>query len=720
MNITRRLGSKAHCLTAIALFALIALNMMPSFSQRALAAGGGTVYVNLYGCPSQKGAGTTNHDVLLADCGDPTVYASMKLITEGNEFSGQATEDNSKFTFSDVPAHIFTLRGNVDPYYSQPVVYCQNSSQNGAQYQQMVVSDTNEGSTVHPTMDAGGYVTCDWFATNYGVGAAVGSVQINGFVCPAGVDPAAELNALVAACKQSPDSVDYTVESLNNYKDTKTVKGSSNAYWQTLNPDFLQITASLPAGLGNPRVFCQSNMNGVASVEFPDNGATFAYNLRATEVFTCRWFMSPLAGAIITINNHLCPSGPDLESADLNTLAQSCGQKMNGVPFTLKSSSENRSDATGLNQDSVVTFQNVIAGKLSIIEGGSYGSAAPRVFCSLTSAGDSNPSKTQEQQVNNASFDSILNPGDELDCDWFNINDGGVGQVGSMIINSVSCPDGFDAASSDYNTTIATCTSPLNGIPFQLVTQASQYLQSSGSFEQGKTFFYGVPVNEGLTLVGNPLDGYAYSAVYCGQALKGDGTPLGFDRMDLYSGNAIYPSAVAGGQEICLWVATTANGANQNNQPAPPATPADTNAPDNGNASADNGNGSGQADNGSQTANGGVSITNRVCPSGFDVSNADYNALDNNCNDNGNGYDFYLVTSDGPIQQTSGSVQDQAVVWSGLNAQSVAIQETISGNLTGPIVFCDGSQVDASSDGVVLADVPADGTVNCVWFTTQN
>jgi len=35
-------------------------------------------------------------------------------------------------------------------------------------------------------------------------------------------------------------------------------------------------------------------------------------------------------------------------------------------------------------------------------------------------------------------------------------------------------------------------------------------------------------------------------------------------------------------------------------------------------------------------------------------------------------------------------------------------------------VLCDGSQVAASSDGVVTVAVAELATVRCVWFTTQN
>ncbi len=76
--------------------------------------------------------------------------------------------------------------------------------------------------------------------------------------------------------------------------------------------------------------------------------------------------------------------------------------------------------------------------------------------------------------------------------------------------------------------------------------------------------------------------------------------------------------------------------------------------------------------------------------------------------------------TDGPVQQTSGAVQAQGVVWNGVAARSVAIQETISACLTSPIVFCNGDQATASSNGAVTVAVVEGATARCVWFTTQN
>jgi hypothetical protein len=384
--------------------------------------------------------------------------------------------------------------------------------------------------------------------------------------------------------------------------------------------------------------------------------------------------------------------------------AKTCKQTMNGVAFDLSSTNEQRTDGTGLHAASMIVWQNVIAGNLTIHESALSGHAGPRVFCSTTPQEADKPSKVQEVASSGDAVQVSLNAGDEIDCDWFNIGDSGVSQVATMIIRTFACPDGFDASSSDLQSTGNACDTPLNSFVYQLVTQSTQYGQSSGDFEQGATYFYGVPANEGLTLVAKPTDGQTTGAVYCGQALNNDGAPAGFDRMDTTDTNTIFPSATPGAQTICLWFAQSAKVAA--NQPV---------NQDNSNAQPSQQNGVNQS-----ADSGGIQIVNRVCPAGFDASNADFNTLDNNCNDNGNGYEFWLVTTDGPIQQNSGDNQDQSVVWTNLAPQSVAIQETISGNLSGPIVFCDGNQVNTSTDGVVTADVTAGSTVSCTWFTTQN
>ncbi len=536
----------------------------------------------------------------------------------------------------------------------------------------MDVSDTNMGNLVHPTMGSQGWVTCDWYGTSSVQDLnGTGTVSISTWLCPDGFNLSdADPNALTASCATPLNGIDLSVESQNNYKQTKTVgqDAPGRAYFQFLKGDFLQITGS-QEGYATPRVFCRGVLNGGTSqfetAEIPANNATFAYILIDGEELICDWYAVPAARAQVYINVHLCPSGPDLSQADMNTLASSCQLSMNGVAFTIVPAGQGGlTFLSGETADSGVLWQGIAPGKATISQNLSKGFAG-RVFCDQVLPGDSGAAHYTERDIKGTAFSTKLDPGEELNCDWFNLNDGGANGTGGVTLNAFACPDGFDANGNDLATDLSTCGTPLNGASFTLAAQAGNLLGYTGNFQQGTVNFYDIPA-QGAVVVAGPPDGYATTAVFCGQALDYDGQPNGFDQMPTYDTNSIQAAIDPGAQEVCQWFFSTGVENIATPQQDQPATDSGDNASDSGKADdgttsdgqpADDGQAddTGSGDSGQTDNTGTVTVVNHLCPSGFDAVDADVNTLYDQCTGDGSGFLFTLTTEGAATGATTGS-----------------------------------------------------------------
>lgn len=702
-------------------FLLILMSLLSSLvvsPSQAAAEGSGTVYVHLYGCPSNYDT-ATDHDILNDACDQTPYYNTVNIISEGKTWSGTPSNDFRDWTWTDVPGHIFTIQASVGSYYNQPVVYCTNGGDSG--YVQMEASTDWNGAYVHPTMK-GGYVTCDWFAKG-GATVDTGSISIDAFQCSTDFDAAsADINELYVGCEQPQNGVTFEMESYRNNGQQYTTgdNAEGNAYFAYVLEDFVQITGHEVPGFGTPRVFCRSDMVGAGMQEFPAIGWTFAYNLRADEGLKCNWYNVPVAGAVVQINNHLCPNGADLSSADIYTLAATCNLSMNSVQFELDSAGDGRRNFTGDNMGSGIKWFDVVPGDTNIHESAFPGYLAPRVFCSSTLANDANVGETQEIAVVNNAIDYPIQGGATLFCDWFNLPDGGVSQTGSIAVYPSACPEGFELDNSSLQETADQCTTPQDLTLYTLVTLNDTFEHASGWWESGVVVFYGIGANEGLTLVAKPLDGYETGAVYCGQSLQADGQVNGFDRLPTTDTNTIFPTVVPGAQAVCLWYMVSAvdgaNGVNNANDTNQDATE-DEYSDDEGHGDEQN-QGDEQENAGSDELlwTGRVEIEVRACPEGFDPYNGD---LGSECWDNANGFDFGIYSADQWWPQTSGDWADQYVIWDPVPVQDVVVQEWLPGGYETPIVFCDGSQMDVSGDGAIDLNVGDGEVIYCTWFNVQ-
>ena len=700
----------------------------------AAADGAGTVYAHFHGCSNDEAARFQEHEYLKSACDESTYYVSWDLISEGKSIQEVEDADPANVHFDNVPAHSFTLSGQFGIYSGPSVVFCQNGADTSTAdgYELMAVSHTTSGDIVHPTFSTSGYVTCDFYGTSaIAETAGTSTVSISSWQCPAGFDIAnADTNTLSNSCSTPLNGLDFSVESQLNYKETKTsgVDANGRVFFQYLSADFVQISGVQEAA-ATPRVFCggvtSNGSNPLATVEIPANGATFAYNLLDGEDLTCNWFDVQPASAQVYVNVHLCPSGADLSKSDMNALAKSCNQSMNGVAFSIVP--ENQGATTyqsGETAANGVLWQNLSPGHATVSETPMKG-FTPRVFCDQVLPGESSAAHYTERKIGTYSFSTNLDPGEELNCDWFNLNDGGANGTGGANFYAFACPFGFDAANANLKQLNSNCTTNLNDVTFTLAALAGNQVDSTGTFEDGAVIFYDVPAQGAVVEAGPPTD-FTTASVYCGQALDYQGNPSAYDKMTTYDTNSIQAEIDPGSQETCRWFFSTdkANavinpGTNADETPAPDATTVDGQPTQEDEQQPDP----------TATAiptvapvtGGTITITNHICPSGLDASYADVNQLYEQCSGDGSGFGFTLTTEGVSTYQTSGDVIGSGAVWYSVPAHTFTISESLPDGYIAGAVFCTDTTGATSyfTGSVVHPTFPEGASLTCDWFTGQ-
>jgi hypothetical protein len=404
---------------------------------------------------------------------------------------------------------------------------------------------------------------------------------------------------------------------------------------------------------------------------------------------------------------------------------------MNGVTFTLTPAGQpGQTAVSGQTATNGVLWQDLPPGKTSIGQMPMSGFAS-RVFCDQSVPGDSGKVHYTERTIAGSVFSTKIDPGEELACDWFDLNDGGANGTGGMSLFTFACPAEFDAGNASPDDFGSNCADPLNGIGFALAAQNGNLTGNTGDYQAGVVNFYDVP-QQGAVVVATPPAGYTTGAVFCGQALAYDGHPNGFDRMATYDTDAIQTEIVPGAQDVCRWFFTASNGALvfAGNQAEPDAT---ATADDNADTGNNNGSGDDQSatdapsdDNSDPsdaqgTTAGTVTVINHVCPSGFDAIDADINTLYQECTGDGNGFLFALTTEGVTTNQTSGDALDQSAVWTGVPAHRFTIEEGIPDGYGAGAAYCTASTGESTyyPGSAIHPDLPANAALTCDWFTAQ-
>jgi hypothetical protein len=271
---------------------------------------------------------------------------------------------------------------------------------------------------------------------------------------------------------------------------------NGSASWTVPNPTAVTINEAVPAGFGEPIVFCGNSLANLSLHDVTFGGAV-SFPLAASEQFHCEWFNVQIGEdedetgyGYVTVNKFDCGLDPDAYQKPLDGLLLDCSP-MEDVAFGLTNeddadqvifSEQQVSDAAGI---AVWTVPNPSTITISEVIPAGYGE--PVVFCV---APQLDPDILPYSAAGGAiSIPLAIAPGEQLYCDWFNVQIGEDEEEGGKIwIKKYSCenfpvqspPDFIDISVFEYYE----C-AELDGVPFAVSDDSVDLIGQSGDSGPG-------------------------------------------------------------------------------------------------------------------------------------------------------------------------------------------------------------------------------------------
>lgn len=286
--------------------------------------------------------------------------------------------------------------------------------------------------------------------------------------CPEGTSSMMSEAEYAEMCHKLGRGIEFTLTS-DTGVDSAFTTDDGRIGWSGVQPaadGTLSIQETLPAGFGEPQVFCSLSSDvdvaPMKAEQVPATGGRISLTL-AIQVFnyTCWWYNIPTPedGAnAIELWKHYCPAGTSdaLTIADYMTI---CAEPVPPTTFTLTDpdgSYPMTTDATGYTR-----WLNVstTAGQVAIAEKLPVGYGTPQVFCEY-----SGQQPEQVPATNGYLHLSLVSDEFRILCQVFNIP---TDDTSSLTIVKYTCPAGYDlyAPGADPGFDCQTLT---DGIPFVL------------------------------------------------------------------------------------------------------------------------------------------------------------------------------------------------------------------------------------------------------------
>ncbi len=369
----------------------------------------------------------------LAECTESLAGIDFTLLpSEGIE--RLATTDGGGFAgWADVPAGPLTIVEAVPSGFEVAAVFCATAPLTGGgdgTYDPMSIAD---GSAVSSDLGVASYLECFWF--NQPVGS---ESEINAFkyACPEGYDwTGLSIEALSQNCDLPVADVEFELSGAAAF-----VQSLTNSSGQVSFPGGLgefSLTEGIPAAFSDVRSFCSTFPAGGAPglyEEYAVDAGRIDFSLDANESITCVWYNLPVtvdpAPASLTINVYTCQSLHD-PIEPVQTLQAECNEPTEDILFTLGRDGSVASASTGEGgRPSTIQFSELEPGSYLLTE------EIPETI-RLAYINECR-SDARAMQYPFAPFAIIesdgrigveLLPGENLECDWYNIQQDTPGTV---------------------------------------------------------------------------------------------------------------------------------------------------------------------------------------------------------------------------------------------------------------------------------------------------
>jgi len=211
-------------------------------------------------------------------------------------------------------------------------------------------------------------------------------IAISKYACPASVTRDAPTDVLAASCVPwAPGARPSVTFTLTDGSGSRTAETGETIFagWESVAPGPFTIAETIPAGYGEPRVFCAAS-DGTGDHELAVSAGAVTGTYAASSSLLCAWFNFEQGAPVrrVSVEKIQCPAGVNSEGA-LAEFRAACTNAHDGVTFSL-------ADGNPANPETQVTtaghveWSDVIvpaSGALALTETLPAGFVKPAVFC---------------------------------------------------------------------------------------------------------------------------------------------------------------------------------------------------------------------------------------------------------------------------------------------------------------------------------------------------
>jgi hypothetical protein len=379
--------------------------------------------------------------------------------------------------------------------------------------------------------------------------------------CAPGYDPGSgDANGAFANCVTPAVGVSFTLTSGDaSYGGgtQQTNDGGSTGWGGIPLGTGYSISESLPAGYGNPWVYCEvtGNPNNPGDVQYsffqaPGGTMDVGYTdpaLAAYTKATCTWFNVPSGQgqeltpgtSVVHIEKHVCASDYDPSSSNLADYQSDCSTVHGGVQFTANNGTPNATNG----DNGVAEFSGLPAGPTDIrlIESSGYIPLA--VYCVERPNGQNSPALADTNKVTwtdegNGSYKIswTLTDNHTYYCVWYDISTG----YGTANVYKYYCAPDFDWSGGSFDDLLSGCPNPHANIGFVLTS--SNYQQGQTTDASGFASWIDPPEGDYGLYVDEP-NGYDVGRIFCGYSSQDGAPPTTWDEHDYEDGAQVHITA---------------------------------------------------------------------------------------------------------------------------------------------------------------------------------
>ncbi|MBX3068915.1 MAG: hypothetical protein KF883_00305 [Thermomicrobiales bacterium] len=440
-------------------------------------------------CPEGDWSTATLAELSL-DCVDVQPDVTFTVIGPSSSVEG-VTDPTGAVGWSLPSDATYTVVESAPDGYGASRVFC-------SYYDQLVGPGEFEavdapGNEITQHLEAGWSMECYWF----NLPVELGTIVVDKYACPVGYGIGTGYDQLAANCTSPVTGVTFTLTPAGLPPIDGQTDNSGRVVFENVPLGEGSLDEQVPSQFNYVEVFCAIS-DDVAAGPYQAQNITaqnvMGYLMEPSQVWSCSWFNLTLeAGpASLTINKYTCqPLHDPVEP--LQTLANECAEPNDDVTFTLEAVDLPEGASAGMGASTgpqpgpaSVEFADLEAGRYVLTEEIPDSIRLAYISeCRSDQRAFASPLYPFAFVAPDGRFQIELLPGENVECDWYNILDESPGTITITkfwcqgdVINEASCPI-YDGGA------VFTLIPAEGGTPIPAVTGAdgTVTVEATGTFE---------------------------------------------------------------------------------------------------------------------------------------------------------------------------------------------------------------------------------------------